>query len=82
MWKTCCKELAVGAWKAWYIVDPAKAGTSEGLLQENYGPDALQRLFEKRLRPVLSAQEMQNAGVRIIFQPAGFMVVTLPVRAS
>ena len=74
-------DLVVGARKVWYIVDPAKAGIFKELLQETYGPDALQRLFEKRLRPILSTQQMRIAGVRIIFQPPGFMVVTLPVRA-
>ena len=74
-------DLVVGAWKAWYIVDPGKAGVFKELLSVKYGPDSLQKLFEKRLRPVLSAQEMRDAGVRIIFQPPGFMVVTLPVRA-
>ena len=73
-------DLVVGAWKAWYIVDPAKARIFKDLLTVKYGPDAVQKLFEKRLRPVLSAQEMQTAGVRIIFQPPGCMVVTLPVR--
>lgn len=37
--------------------------------------------FRKHLRPTLFASEMQSAGVRIIFQPPGFMFVTLPVRS-
>ncbi|KAK9868275.1 hypothetical protein WJX84_012355 [Apatococcus fuscideae] len=38
----------------------------------------MQQLFEKRLRPILSAEEMRSSGIRIIFQPPGCMVVTLP----
>ncbi len=74
-------DLVVGAWKVWYIVDPAQAATFKDLLSAKHGPHALQQLFEKRLRPILSAEEMRSSGVRIIFQPPGFMVVTLPVRA-
>ena len=51
-------DLVVGAWKAWYIVNPAKARVFKDLLTVKYGPDAVQKLLEKRLRPVLSAQEM------------------------
>ncbi len=75
-------DLVVGAWKVWYIVDPAKAATFKDLLSAKHGPHALQQLFEKRLRPILSAEEMRSSGVRLIFQPPGFMVVTLPVRAD
>ena len=75
-------DLVAGAWKVWYVVDPAKAAVFKKLLQDKYGPDALQRVFEKQLRPTLSAAEMRHAGVRIIFQPPGFMMVTLPVRSS
>ncbi|KAK9825271.1 hypothetical protein WJX74_004617 [Apatococcus lobatus] len=71
-------DLVVGAWKVWYIVDPAKAATFKDLLSAKHGPHALQQLFEKRLRPILSAEEMRSSGIRIIFQPPGCMVVTLP----
>ena len=49
-------DLVGGAWKTWYIVDPAKAGMFKGLLSSKYIPHALQQLFKKRLRPILSAQ--------------------------
>ena len=74
-------DLVVGAWKSWYVVNPAKAGVFKRL-QDKYRPDALQRVFQKQLRPTLSAAEMRHAGVRIIFQPPGFMMVTLLVRSS
>lgn len=76
-------DLVVGAWKAWYFVDPATARVFKRLLQNKYGPDGLQRVFQKQPRSAtLSAADMRHAGVRIIFQPPGFMMVTLPVRSS
>ena len=43
-------DLVVGPWMAWYIIVPAKAGMFKGQLSVMHGPNALQQLFEKRLR--------------------------------
>ncbi|KAK9812995.1 hypothetical protein WJX72_006909 [[Myrmecia] bisecta] len=68
---------------AWSLSDDATGPLLNDMFAENssaapYGPGALARLLAKRLRPDLSAAEMAEAGVRLLFQPPGYMVVTPP----
>lgn len=66
-----------GHWRIESLVcsDPENAGVFKGLLQDEHGPDALQRLFGKQVWVSLPGSEMQSTRVRITFQPPGFTKV-------
>lgn len=70
--------LLSGDWKVWHIVPLDKVRAFKVWLRKKYGKDALFRVLCKRLRPVVSAAEMQALGIKVIFQPPGYTVVTMP----
>lgn len=75
-------DLLYGACKVWFVVSPSKNAIFKEILVEQHGPDAPQQLFEKQLRPILSSEQMQACGVRVIYQKPGQMMVTMPVSSA
>lgn len=75
-------DLLYGACKVWFVVSPSKNAIFKKILVEQHGPNALRQLFEKQLRPILSSEQMEACGVRVIYQNPGQMVVTMPVSST
>lgn len=70
--------LLRGSAKVWIVVPPDRATDFKAWLQNRYGPGALSRLFAKNLRPIVPAADMAKLDLRVIFQPVGYTVVTMP----
>ena len=49
-------------------------------LVEAHGPEAIDKLLLKQLRPILSAEQMVACNIQLVLQMPGQMVVTPPVR--
>ena len=76
--KGAVNDLLFGAWKVWYFVPRDHADDFISVLTEKYGPQARAKLFAKQLRPVLSVDAMTALGVKLVFQPPGYTVLSLP----